>query len=164
MQLVAVWQLCHTAWPVHNFHSTVVCECVLITGQLVQPHVGFSRNVYPSSATVNPHKPIPISASAATSFFTWTSLYVSASWYYPAGQLVYAHVSRPSCNFNFHHPCDIDFQLGQLIHPRQPVEHYHNLHMVCLPHSAHASSATLCTWSKPNLAATVCLLVDFLSN
>ena len=63
------WQLCHTACPIHNFHSTVVCECVLITGQLIQPH-----NVYPSSATLNPHKPIPISASAATSFFTLDQL------------------------------------------------------------------------------------------
>ena len=68
------WQLCHTACPVHNFHSTIVCECVLITGQLGQPHVGFSRNVNPSSATLNPHKPIPISASAATSFFTLDQL------------------------------------------------------------------------------------------
>ena len=111
----------------------------------------------PSSATLNPHKPIPISASAATPFLHWTSLYVSTSWYYPVGQPVYAHVGRPSCIFNPHHSCDIDFQLGRLIHPRQPVKkkHYHNLHIVRLPHSAHAPSSTLCTWSKPNLAATV---------
>ena len=36
--------------------------------------------------------------------------------------------------------------------------------MVRLPHSAHALSTTLCTWSNTNLAATVCLVIDFLSN
>ena len=154
------WHLC----PVHNCFSTVICECNLKTGQLVQPHVGFPHSVCLSSATLNPHKPIPISASVATSFLHWTSLYVSASRYYPAGQLVYTHVGRPSCDFDFHLSCDIDFRQGQPIHPRQPVKHYHTLHMVRLPHSAHASSTTLCTWSNPNLAATVCLVIDFLSN
>ena len=49
-------------------------------------------------------------------------------------------------------------------HARQPVKDYHTLHMVHLPHSAHAPSPTLCTWSNTNLAATVCLVIDFLSN
>ena len=65
------------------FFSTVICECDLNTG--------FSLNVCPSSATPNPHKPIPISASAATSFLHWTSLYVR-----PAGTTPLVNLCTPT--------------------------------------------------------------------